>query len=235
MRSWRPWTVFPFRPQKWYNSSGDPWPSLLEDGRTKQRRPIPRHHAPFMHELSIVEALIEQVQREVRRAGQKGRVTRLELAIGTLSGRPLRLGPFCLRPPRPRHAGRRGGGRNPTAAGRLLLPLLRRGKDRRTLSPPVHAARVPRSRLRTDGNSSCRASRSRRRLTVRQPAEVHSAVQNLRRRQPGATGRRRVAGRRRSESRRPPLAETHRFLPAAQQRRRMIETSGSWPTQAICG
>ena len=39
-----------------------------------------------MHELAIVEALIEQVQREVRRAGQKGRVTRLELAIGSLSG-----------------------------------------------------------------------------------------------------------------------------------------------------
>ena len=39
-----------------------------------------------MHELAIVEALIEQVQREVRRAKQKGRVTRLELAIGALSG-----------------------------------------------------------------------------------------------------------------------------------------------------
>ncbi len=39
-----------------------------------------------MHELAIVEALIEQVRREVRRAGQRGRVTRLELAIGRLSG-----------------------------------------------------------------------------------------------------------------------------------------------------
>jgi hydrogenase nickel incorporation protein HypA/HybF len=39
-----------------------------------------------MHELSIAEALIEQVQREVRRAGQKGPVMRLELAIGRLSG-----------------------------------------------------------------------------------------------------------------------------------------------------
>ena len=39
-----------------------------------------------MHELSIVEALIEQVGREVRRAGQTGRVRRLELAIGRLSG-----------------------------------------------------------------------------------------------------------------------------------------------------
>ena len=39
-----------------------------------------------MHELSIVEALIEQVEREVRRAGQKGRINRLELVIGRLSG-----------------------------------------------------------------------------------------------------------------------------------------------------
>ena len=39
-----------------------------------------------MHELSIVEALIEQVQREVQRAGQHGRVQRLELSIGRLSG-----------------------------------------------------------------------------------------------------------------------------------------------------
>ena len=39
-----------------------------------------------MHELSIAEALIEQVQRELRRAGQNGRVVRLELAVGRLSG-----------------------------------------------------------------------------------------------------------------------------------------------------
>lgn len=39
-----------------------------------------------MHELSIAEALIEQVGRELRRAGQSGRVQRLELAIGRLSG-----------------------------------------------------------------------------------------------------------------------------------------------------
>ena len=39
-----------------------------------------------MHELSIVEALIEQVQRELGRAGQGGPVTRLELSIGRLSG-----------------------------------------------------------------------------------------------------------------------------------------------------
>jgi hydrogenase nickel incorporation protein HypA/HybF len=39
-----------------------------------------------MHELSIVEALIEQVQRELRRAGQQGPVRRLELSVGRLSG-----------------------------------------------------------------------------------------------------------------------------------------------------
>jgi hydrogenase nickel incorporation protein HypA/HybF len=39
-----------------------------------------------MHELSIVEALIEQVRRELQQAGQPGRVRRLELSIGRLSG-----------------------------------------------------------------------------------------------------------------------------------------------------
>jgi len=39
-----------------------------------------------MHELAIVEALIEQVQREVHRSGQHGRVLGLELTIGRLSG-----------------------------------------------------------------------------------------------------------------------------------------------------
>lgn len=39
-----------------------------------------------MHELSIAEALIEQVEREVHRAGRKGRVLKVELSIGRLSG-----------------------------------------------------------------------------------------------------------------------------------------------------
>lgn len=39
-----------------------------------------------MHELSIVDALIEQVRNEVERAGHSGRITRLEVAIGRLSG-----------------------------------------------------------------------------------------------------------------------------------------------------
>jgi hydrogenase nickel incorporation protein HypA/HybF len=39
-----------------------------------------------MHELSIVEALIGQVQEEVEKAGESGRITRLSLAIGRLSG-----------------------------------------------------------------------------------------------------------------------------------------------------
>ena len=40
----------------------------------------------FMHELAIAEALIEQVGTELDRAGQKGAVKRLELAVGRLSG-----------------------------------------------------------------------------------------------------------------------------------------------------
>ncbi len=39
-----------------------------------------------MHEVAIVDALIEQVEEEVHRAGAAGRVTRLELSIGRLSG-----------------------------------------------------------------------------------------------------------------------------------------------------
>ena len=39
-----------------------------------------------MHELSIVEALMGQVEEEVKRAGASGRVTRLTLVIGRLSG-----------------------------------------------------------------------------------------------------------------------------------------------------
>jgi len=39
-----------------------------------------------MHELSIVEALIDQVQQELDRAGQQGRVLQLEVSIGRLSG-----------------------------------------------------------------------------------------------------------------------------------------------------
>ncbi|MBN2293891.1 MAG: hydrogenase maturation nickel metallochaperone HypA [Pirellulales bacterium] len=39
-----------------------------------------------MHELSIVETLISQVQKEVQQSGQRGRVVRLDLVIGRLSG-----------------------------------------------------------------------------------------------------------------------------------------------------
>ena len=39
-----------------------------------------------MHELAIVDALIDQVRGEIERAGAQGRVTRLDLAIGRLSG-----------------------------------------------------------------------------------------------------------------------------------------------------
>jgi hydrogenase nickel incorporation protein HypA/HybF len=39
-----------------------------------------------MHELSIVDALIDQVGRELDQAGHQGRVLRVELSIGRLSG-----------------------------------------------------------------------------------------------------------------------------------------------------
>lgn len=39
-----------------------------------------------MHELSIVESLIEQVQHEINRSGHEGRVVRLDITIGRLSG-----------------------------------------------------------------------------------------------------------------------------------------------------
>jgi hydrogenase nickel incorporation protein HypA/HybF len=39
-----------------------------------------------MHELSIVDALIEQVGRELHRADQHGKVLGLELSIGRFSG-----------------------------------------------------------------------------------------------------------------------------------------------------
>ncbi|MCE5266816.1 MAG: hydrogenase maturation nickel metallochaperone HypA [Planctomycetaceae bacterium] len=39
-----------------------------------------------MHELSIVDALIEQVKETLDRSDERGRVLRLELRIGRLSG-----------------------------------------------------------------------------------------------------------------------------------------------------
>jgi hydrogenase nickel incorporation protein HypA/HybF len=39
-----------------------------------------------MHELSIVEALIDQVKQELDQRNQQGRVLRLELSIGRMSG-----------------------------------------------------------------------------------------------------------------------------------------------------
>ena len=39
-----------------------------------------------MHEVALVQALIEQVEQEIRRADQRGRVLRLELHVGRLSG-----------------------------------------------------------------------------------------------------------------------------------------------------
>ena len=85
---------------------------------------IIRHHYHAMHELSIVEALIEQVRRELERAGQQGRVLRLELSIGRLSGvncDSVRFA-FGLLAPGTRGRGRRN--RDPGAEGRLPLPRL---------------------------------------------------------------------------------------------------------------
>ena len=39
-----------------------------------------------MHEMSIVQALIEQVGAEVERAGHRGRVLALDVVVGRLSG-----------------------------------------------------------------------------------------------------------------------------------------------------
>jgi hydrogenase nickel incorporation protein HypA/HybF len=39
-----------------------------------------------MHELSIVEALIDQVGKELNQAGQHGPAARLEVSVGRLSG-----------------------------------------------------------------------------------------------------------------------------------------------------
>ena len=39
-----------------------------------------------MHEVAVADALIEQVQNEVGRAGASGRVTRVALVVGRLSG-----------------------------------------------------------------------------------------------------------------------------------------------------
>ncbi len=39
-----------------------------------------------MHELSICTALIEEAQKEVRRSGRTGRIRRIDLTVGRLSG-----------------------------------------------------------------------------------------------------------------------------------------------------
>ncbi len=44
------------------------------------------HRHPIMHEVAIADALIAQVQDEVDRVGASGRVTRIALCVGRLSG-----------------------------------------------------------------------------------------------------------------------------------------------------
>jgi hydrogenase nickel incorporation protein HypA/HybF len=46
-----------------------------------------------MHEIAIANAVIEQVESEVQRAGASGHVTRIALVVGRLSG----VNPDCLR------------------------------------------------------------------------------------------------------------------------------------------
>jgi hydrogenase nickel incorporation protein HypA/HybF len=58
-------------------------------GRRRETREWAETTSPSshdMHELAIADALIEQVKREVVRAGQKGRVRRVELTVGRLTG-----------------------------------------------------------------------------------------------------------------------------------------------------
>jgi hydrogenase nickel incorporation protein HypA/HybF len=55
-----------------------------EKGAVPCGRTLPRESP--VHEVSIVQALIEHVEQEVRQAGHTGRVVRLDLAIGRLSG-----------------------------------------------------------------------------------------------------------------------------------------------------
>lgn len=49
-----------------------------------------------MHELAIVEALLDQVERELERAGQRGRVVKLHLQIGRFSGVSLEAFRFAF-------------------------------------------------------------------------------------------------------------------------------------------
>ncbi len=39
-----------------------------------------------MHEIAIVEAILDEVQKELHQAGATGRIARIDLAIGRLSG-----------------------------------------------------------------------------------------------------------------------------------------------------
>ena len=45
-----------------------------------------RPRSPTMHEVTIVQSVIEQVEQQVDRCGHDGRVTRLNLSVGRLSG-----------------------------------------------------------------------------------------------------------------------------------------------------
>jgi hydrogenase nickel incorporation protein HypA/HybF len=62
---------------------------------------VSRFKGSRVHEMSIVQTLLEQVQSEVEKSGQQGRVVSLHLVIGRLSGvhvDSIRLGFELLSP-----------------------------------------------------------------------------------------------------------------------------------------
>lgn len=59
---------------------------MYDKGIVRFLQPPAHSLQPNMHELSIVEALIEQVEETLAEEDEKGRVLKLELSIGRLSG-----------------------------------------------------------------------------------------------------------------------------------------------------
>ncbi len=91
-----------------------------------------------MHELSIAAAILEQVEDAVRQSGYSGRVTRVELVIGVLSGvcadslrfalglltdgTALAQTEFCIRQPQAECVCAQCGQRTPTGDVLLACP-----------------------------------------------------------------------------------------------------------------
>lgn len=91
-----------------------------------------------MHELSIAEAILQQVHDVLRQSGHSGRVTRVDLAIGVLSGvcadsvrfalglltqgTDLARAQFCIRQPQAECVCAQCGQRTPTEDVVLACP-----------------------------------------------------------------------------------------------------------------